>query len=147
MPRMPKLPEQGPGTKLVLKGLELAFPDIAENNKQRSNEDRHASDADDGKLREKSRAGFSRHLNPGSQEKHSQSRHSHQASVYSKSRGPSKHSQSGHIPSVSADRRASVDPRASRNSRVSDHSTPSSPKPPKHQGQAGDERQSGHNRG
>ncbi len=152
MPRMPNLPEQGPGTKLVLKGLELAFPDIAERHKQHSNKDKHASDAERGVRPEKSRPGSSRHLNPDDRGNHSQSRHtphasvlsnsdtrknstrsrdSTRASVHSNSRAPSNHKQSDHIPSASADRRVSLKPRASG------HSTSSHPKPPKNPSQSG----------
>ncbi len=158
MPKWPNLPEQGPGTKLVLKGLELAFPDIAEKNKQRSNRDKHASDAEKAVRPEKSLSGSSRHLNPddrgnysqsrhtprdsilsnsGTGKKSTRSRHSRRASVHFDSDAPSNHSQSGHKPSASTDRRASPNPQASHNPRASGHPTSSHPKPPKNPSQSG----------
>ena len=89
------MPSQGPGTKLVLKGLKLAFPDIAEQRAREEQEDREYRErkqllrnVDGGKLQ-----GPSMHSNGGNQGPHSQPRgRTRSASIR---QGPSNHPNGG----------------------------------------------------
>ena len=63
--------KQGPGTKLVLKGLKRAFPKIAEKREQEEREEREREHASRKHCAER-RQGSSRHSKPGHQEMHGQ---------------------------------------------------------------------------